>query len=77
MKCKKGFQARVGGEGHDTSQKFEGSFGSMRALLHVRPQSEQKPRSGQKEIELSYCHHSICRQKTNILNKRTSKLDEK
>ena len=37
---------------------------------------EQIPKSGLKEIELSYCHHSICLQKTSIL-KITSKLDKK
>ena len=38
---------------------------------------EQKLKSGIKDIELSYCHYSISLQITRILEKRTSKLDEK
>ena len=30
---KKDFELCVGGEGQDTSQHFEGSFGSIRAIL--------------------------------------------
>ena len=38
----------------------------------------QKPKSELEEIELSYCHHSICLYKTSILEKKImSKLDEK
>ena len=38
---------------------------------------ERKPQYGLMDIELSYCHHSICLQKTSILEKRPSKLDKK
>ena len=36
------FELGVGGDGQDPSRHFEGSFGSIRAIL---------------PIELSYCHH--------------------
>ena len=38
---------------------------------------KQKPEYGLKDLELSYCHHSIFLQKTSILEERTSKLDKK
>ena len=43
----------VGGEGQDTSQNFEGSFGPIRALLQYEASEqklEQNLKSGLKEI---------------------------
>ena len=48
------FELGVGGEGQDTSRNFEGSFGSIRALLpcaHARPRS--KNWSKNKNVDLS------------------------
>ena len=35
-------------------------------ILHICEALEQKPKSEVKEIELSYCYHSICLPKTSI-----------
>ena len=51
------FELGVGGEGQDTSQHFEGSFESIRAILPMwAPEQKQgqKPKSGLKEIKLTY-----------------------
>ena len=63
------FKLGVGGEGQDTSRHFEGGFlVHVCNTAHVRPQSKigQKLKCELKEIELSNCHHSICRNKSSI-----------
>ena len=62
---KKDFELGIGGEGQDTSRHFEGSFGSIRAILPIREASE-----------LSYSYHSICLKKR-AFKESTSKLDQK
>ena len=65
----------VGGEGQDTPRNFEGSFGSILPYVQYclcetsEKKLAQKPKSGLKETELSYCHHSICLQKRAYLKK--------
>ena len=49
------FELGVGGEGQDTSQHFKGS-----PCKASEQKQGQKPKYELKEIELSYCHHSIC-----------------
>ena len=67
---KKDFEFGFGGDGlQDTSRHFKGSFGSIRAILPWEASEQklgQKPESELKVIELSYCHHSICLEKTII-----------
>ena len=68
----KDFELEVEGEGQDTSRHFEGSFGSIRAILPcdcLGANTGEKPKSEVKKIELSYCHYSICLQKTRNLEK--------
>ena len=74
------FELGVGGEGQDTSRHFEGSFGSIRAILPTEGSEQnlgQKPKSVLKGIELIYCQHSICLYRNEHLRKKNSKLDEK
>ena len=55
---KNDFELGIGGGGQKTSRNIEGSFGSIREASEQK--LGQKPKSELKEIELSYCHHSIC-----------------
>ena len=60
---KKDFELGVGGEGQDTSRHFEGSFGSYVQYCPCEASVKklvQKRKSKLKDIELTYCHHSIC-----------------
>ena len=60
---KNDFELGIGGEGRDTSQHFEGSFGSICAILPCEASEQklgQKPKPELKEIKLSYCNYSIC-----------------
>ena len=65
------FEILVEGVGQDTSQPFEGSFGSMRAMLPVWGLAA-KIKSKTKDVTLWFCHHSIRLEKTSIFKKRES-----
>ena len=57
------FELGVGGEGQDTSRNIESSFGPYVQYCPCEASGQklgQKTKSELKEIELSYCHHSIC-----------------
>ena len=71
MTCKKGFRAR-GWRARTRPKILRVVLGPYvhYCLCEASEQKlEQKPKSGLKEIKLSYCDHSICLQKTNMLIK--------
>ena len=69
------------GEDQDPSPHFGGGFGTMRAMLPMwglgAKKEVQKLTPKLKKVELWFWHHSIRLEKTNNLEKITSKSDEK